>query len=118
MDEAWDRLENGWELDEHSDRKEELEKRKKEVAAIKAKFPKGKSKGIDAKRESELTTLENSWSEWTGLVRGEVGGLMNKPSHATTDVEFLASQRSSYEIKSFICTRSHVEVCVLRSATV
>jgi len=59
--EAWDRLEDGWELLEYSDRRKELEKREKEVAAIKAKFPEGISKANDAKRETALTALENSW---------------------------------------------------------
>ena len=57
-DEAWNHLEDGWELHEHSDRREQLEQREKEVAEIKAKFPKGKSKANDAKRESELTSAQ------------------------------------------------------------
>jgi len=60
-DEAWTHLEDGWELHEHSDRREQLEQRKKEVAEIEAKFPKGKSKATDAKRESALTNLKNCW---------------------------------------------------------
>jgi hypothetical protein len=58
---AWNDLEGGWELHEHSDRSKELEKREKEVAAINAKFPQGISEANDAKRENELTRLENSW---------------------------------------------------------
>jgi DNA polymerase III subunit gamma/tau len=65
-EEAWDRLEEGWELDEYADRVKELEKREKEVAAIKAQYPEGISKATDAKRESKLTELENSWSERDG----------------------------------------------------
>ena len=56
-------LEDGWELHEYSDRREQLEQREKEVAAIKAKFPEGISKANDAKRETALTALENSWPE-------------------------------------------------------
>jgi DNA polymerase-3 subunit gamma/tau len=60
-DEAWNHLEDGWELDEHSDRTEQLEQRIKEVQVIEAKFPQGISEAIDAKQESELTALKNSW---------------------------------------------------------
>jgi hypothetical protein len=62
-DGAWNHLEDGWELHEHSDRREELERRKKGVAAIEAKFPEGTSRANDAKRESALAALENSWPE-------------------------------------------------------
>ena len=62
-DEAWDRLEDGWELDEHSDRREQLEQREKEVAEIEAKFPKGKSKATDAKRESALTSAREQLAQ-------------------------------------------------------
>lgn len=60
-DGAWNHLEDGWELREHSDRRVQLEQREKEVAAIEAKFPEGTSEANDAKRESELTRLGNSW---------------------------------------------------------
>jgi hypothetical protein len=62
-DEAWNHLENGWELHEHSDRRKELEQQIKEVEVNDAKFPKGISKANDAKRKSELTRLEESWPE-------------------------------------------------------
>ena len=62
-DEAWNHIEDGWELDEHSNRREELKRRKKEVAVIEAKFPPAKSKADDAKRENALMALENSWPE-------------------------------------------------------
>jgi DNA polymerase III subunit gamma/tau len=62
-DEAWNHLEDGWELVEYSDRRKELVRRKKDVAVTKAKFLIGKSKADDAKRESALTALENSWPE-------------------------------------------------------
>ena len=60
-DKAWDRLEDGWELHEHSDRTEQKNRREKEVEEIEAKFPRGISKATDAKRETALTALENSW---------------------------------------------------------
>jgi len=62
-DEAWNHLEDGWELVEYSDRRKELQRRKKDVAVTKAKFLIGKSKADDAKRESALMALENSWPE-------------------------------------------------------
>jgi DNA polymerase III subunit gamma/tau len=77
-EEKWDHLEAGWELHEHSDRTEQLEQRKKEVAAIEAKFPKGTSKANDAKRESELTRLENSWPETSKRPRSWRGWWLNE----------------------------------------
>jgi DNA polymerase-3 subunit gamma/tau len=74
-DEAWDHLEVGWELREHSDRTEQLEQRKKEVAAIEAKWI---SKANDAKRESELTRLENSWPETYDRPRSWRGWWLNE----------------------------------------
>ena len=62
-DEAWGRLEDGWELHEHSDRREQLEQREKEVAEIEAKFPKGISKATDAKRESALTSAREQLAQ-------------------------------------------------------
>jgi DNA polymerase III subunit gamma/tau len=66
-DEAWNQLEGAWELVEYSDRRKELEQRKKDVEVTKAKFPEGTSKANDAKLEGELTRLENIWPkkyEW------------------------------------------------------
>jgi DNA polymerase III subunit gamma/tau len=77
-DETWDHLEVGWELQEHSDRTEQLEQRKKEVAAIEAKFPKGTSKANGAKRESELTRLEKSWPETYDRPRSWRGWWLNE----------------------------------------
>jgi len=74
-DEAWNHLEDGWELREHSDRTEQLEQRKKEVAAIEAKWI---SKANDAKRESELMRLENSWPETYDRPRSWRGWWLNE----------------------------------------
>jgi DNA polymerase III subunit gamma/tau len=60
-DEAWARLYEGWELDEHIDRLKHKADRENDVADLGARFPVGG--GEDSKRKAAMNQLRDSWPD-------------------------------------------------------